>query len=211
MTQDHVGSDDFDPEGSDDELGADALAPRRRGNTALISAAIVGVLMLGFVGILATRDTGPRQGRSALLNGPAPAVQGMTLEGDEFDLDGLRGRWVLVNFFATWCPPCIVEHPHLVQFHEAHAERGDVEVVQVAFQDSVDNIANFFAEHGGEWPVLAEEVSPVAVSWGVTALPESFLVSPQGVVVYKFTGEVTYDDLQTVLAQARGLPPEPGS
>lgn len=191
-----------------DDLGADALAPRRRGHTALISAAIVGVLMLAFIGVLATRDTGPRQGRSALLDRPAPAVQGVTLDGDEFDLDGLRGRWVLVNFFATWCPPCIVEHPHLVRFHDTHSEQGDVEVVQVAFQDSVENIAEFFEEHGGTWPVLAEGVSPVAVSWGVTALPESFLVSPQGVVVYKFTGEVTYDDLEYVLGQARGLPIE---
>ncbi len=184
------------------------LAPRRRGHTALISAAIVGVLMLAFVGVLATRDTGPRQGSNALLNRPAPAVAGATLDGADFDLDSLRGRWVLVNFFATWCPPCIVEHPHLVEFHQAHAADGDVEVVQVAFQDSVDNISEFFAERGGDWPVLAEGVSSVAVSWGVTALPESFLVSPQGVVVHKFTGEVTVDQLESVLAQARGLPPE---
>jgi cytochrome c biogenesis protein CcmG, thiol:disulfide interchange protein DsbE len=184
----------------------DDLAPVRRSRTALVSASIVGVLVLAFVGLLATRDTGPREGRSALIGLPAPQVAGSTLDGADFDLDDLRGRWVLVNFFATWCPPCIVEHPELVAFHEAHAETGDVEVVSVAFQDSVAEIEEFFASYGGEWPVLAEGVNSVAVSWGVTALPESFLVSPQGVVVYKFTGGVTYEALETVLAEARGLP-----
>jgi cytochrome c biogenesis protein CcmG, thiol:disulfide interchange protein DsbE len=184
------------------------LAPGRRGNTALISAVIVGVLMVGFVALLATRDTGPRAGRSALLDRPAPAIVGTTLDGADFDLDSLRGRWVLVNFFATWCPPCLIEHPDLVEFHESYAETGDVEVVSVAFQDDVDQIAAFFAEQGGEWPVLAEGVNSVAVAWGVTALPESFLVSPQGVVVYKFTGGVTFEALQSVLNQARGLPAE---
>jgi cytochrome c biogenesis protein CcmG, thiol:disulfide interchange protein DsbE len=179
--------------------------PRRR--TALVSAAIVGVVMVAFVALLATRDTGPRETRSALLGRPAPEVVGETMDGGTFDLDELRGRWVLVNFFATWCPPCIVEHPELVAFHDAHAEAGDVEVVSVAFQDSAAEIEAFFEEYGGDWPVLPEGVSGAAVSWGVAALPESFLVSPQGVVVHKFTGGVTYQALESVLAQARGLAP----
>jgi cytochrome c biogenesis protein CcmG, thiol:disulfide interchange protein DsbE len=185
----------------------DDLAPVRKGRTALVSASIVGVVMIAFIGLLATRDTGEREARSALIDRPAPAVVGETLDGAVFDLDELRGRWVLVNFFATWCPPCIVEHPELVAFHEAHAEAGDVEILSVAFQDSAAEIEAFFAEYGGEWPVLPEGLSGAAVSWGVAALPESFLVSPQGVVVHKFTGGVTHQALESVLAQARGLPP----
>lgn len=182
------------------------LPPRR--HTALVSASIVGVVMIAFVGLLATRDTGPREGRSALIDRPAPAVIGTTLDGSDFDLDDLRGRWVLVNFFATWCPPCIVEHPHLVAFHEAHAETGDVELVSVVHRDEPDEVAEFFAEYGGDWPVLIEGVNAVSVAWGVTGLPESFLVSPQGVVVHKFVGGVTYDSLESILSQARGLPLE---
>jgi cytochrome c biogenesis protein CcmG/thiol:disulfide interchange protein DsbE len=188
------------------ELGD--LAPRRR--TALVASLIVGVLMVAFLGLLATRESGERETPSPLLGRPAPAVVGETMDGGTFDLEDLRGRWVLVNFFATWCPPCLVEHPELVRFHEAHADSGEVEVVSVAFQDSATEIEAFFEEQGGDWPVLPEGVSGAAVSWGVHALPESFLVSPQGVVVHKFTGGVTYEALESVLAQARGLAGAPG-
>ncbi|MBK5222725.1 MAG: TlpA family protein disulfide reductase [Acidimicrobiia bacterium] len=165
--------------------------------------------MVAFIAMLALSDSGPDDGASPLLGNAAPVVVGATLDGGTFDLDDERGRWVLVNFFATWCAPCRVEHPELIAFHGAHAEAGDVEVVSVAFQNDVEDISTFFAENGGEWPVLAEDVSAFAVSWGVVALPESFLVSPQGIVVHKFIGGVTLADLESILAQARGLPPDP--
>ena len=192
---------------------SDDLAPVRHRRTALVSASIVGVVMVAFIALLATRDTGEREAQSALVDRPAPAAVGVTLDGDDFDLDDWRGRWVLVNFFGTWCPPCIVEHPELVEFHEAHAGSGEVEVVSIAFNDNPEDIEEFFEEHGGDWPVLVEgagdrSVNSVAVSWGVTSLPESFFVAPNGVVIYKFTGGVTYQDLQFVLSQARGLPEE---
>jgi cytochrome c biogenesis protein CcmG, thiol:disulfide interchange protein DsbE len=190
----------------------DHLSPRRRGRTALVSASIVGVVMVAFIALLATSETGRRESTSPLLGLPAPAAEGVTIGGDEFALDEWRGRWVVVNFFGTWCPPCIAEHPHLVEFHETHAGSGEVEVVSIAFNDTRDDIEAFFADYGGEWPVLAEgvdgqSVNSVAIRWGVTGLPESFLIAPDGVVVYKFTGGVTFDDLQLILSQARGLPP----
>ncbi|QGG96254.1 TlpA disulfide reductase family protein [Actinomarinicola tropica] len=185
----------------------DATPPRRR--TALIASSVVGMVMVAFVVMLALSDGGPDEDRSPLLGRAAPAVAGRTLDGGTFDIDDERGRWVLVNFFATWCAPCRVEHPELVAFYEAHAEAGDVEVVSVAFQNDLPDIEAFFAENGGEWPVLAEDVSSLAVDWGVRALPESFLVSPQGIVVHKFVGGVTMSDLESILAQARGLPPAP--
>ena len=191
----------------------DHSSPHRGGRTALVSASIVGVVMVAFIALLATSETGERETMSPLLDRPAPAAEGITIDGDEFSLDDWRGRWVVVNFFGTWCPPCIVEHPHLVEFHEAHAGSGEVEVVSIAFNDTRDDIEEFFAEYGGEWPVLSEgvdgqSVNSVAIRWGVTGLPESFLIAPNGVVVYKFTGGVTFDGLQRILSQARGLPPD---
>lgn len=177
--------------------------PRR---TALVSAIAVGIVMVAFVVILAMGDPGgDGQSPSPLIGRPAPGITGATLDDGDFDLDDHRGRWVLVNFFAVWCIPCLEEHPDLVAFDEAHAEAGDVQVVSVAFQEREDTIRTFFARNGGEWPVLGTDTGSIAVSWGVTGVPESFLVSPQGIVVHRFLGGVTVDDLETVLARARGL------
>ncbi len=181
-------------------------APHRGRRTVMTVTLAVGVVLVGFVALLAvSAGSEDRDQASALLGKPAPSVVGTDLDGESFDIDELRGRWVLVNYFATWCPPCVEEHPELVAFDEAHEEAGDVEVVSVAFQDDADDVEAFFDQHGGEWPVLVSGTDGVAVGWGVTALPETFLVSPQGIVVHKFTGGVTQADVESILSQARGL------
>lgn len=182
----------------------DAVEPRPR-RMALVSAIVVGIVVAALVAVLALGDPGGGGDEpSPLLGRAAPAVVGEALDGSSFDIDDHRGRWVLVNFFAVWCVPCRVEHPDLVAFDEAHADAGDVQVVSVAFQERPENLRSFFEANGGDWPVLGEETGPIAVSWGVTGVPESFLVSPQGVVVHRFVGGVTLEELESVLAQARG-------
>src|SRR3546814_7964023 len=69
-------------------------------------------------------------------------------------MDDWRGRWVAVNFFASWCTPCIQEHPELVAFDEAHREAGDAAVVSVTYDDRTDDAKEFFAKRGGDWPVV---------------------------------------------------------
>jgi cytochrome c biogenesis protein CcmG/thiol:disulfide interchange protein DsbE len=112
----------------------------------------------------------------------------------------------LVNFFATWCVPCRAEHPDLLRFSAAHADAGDARVVSVVFSDQPDDVAAFFAEYGGSWPVLDDEVGQVALEWGVTGVPESFLVGPDGSVRAKIVGGVEYDELEALLAEAQGGP-----
>ena len=80
-------------------------------------------------------------------------MTGSTLSGGDFDIDQHRGQWVLVNFFATWCPPCVEEHPELVEFSERNGE--SVQLVSVAFDDTeLDEVETFFADNGGDWPVI---------------------------------------------------------
>ena len=170
----------------------------------MVVSLAVGIVLVGFIAVLAMSGGDDDAEASALLGQAAPPVAGTTLDGETFDIDELRGRWVLVNFFADWCPPCVEEHPELVAFDEALEEAGDVEVVSVAFQNDPEDVRAFFDANGGEWPVLVEDIDGVAVGWGVTALPETFLVSPQGIVVHKFTGGVTQQQVESVLSQARG-------
>jgi cytochrome c biogenesis protein CcmG/thiol:disulfide interchange protein DsbE len=179
------------------------VRPRR---TVLVVSLAVGIVLAGFVAVLAIGAAdGDEDDTSALIGRPAPPVVGTSLDGEPFDIDDHRGTWVLVNYFAAWCPPCVEEHPELIAFDEAHDEAGDVELVSVVFDDDEQDVRTFFDENGGDWPVLVEGTDGVAVDWGVLTVPETFLVSPQGIVVHRFTGGVTEDDLESVLAQARGL------
>ena len=174
----------------------------RRPRTALVTALVVGVLAALMVGVMATRDPNTEKvTKSPLIGRLAPSIQGTTLSGDAFELADERGRWVVVNFFATWCTPCLEEHPQLVAFDEAHAKTGDASVVSVLFDDQPEKARAVFAQRGGSWPVVIDDEGAVGVSYGVARVPESFLVAPDGTVVRRLVGGVTAAELNSILAQ----------
>ncbi|MEZ5375525.1 MAG: TlpA disulfide reductase family protein [Acidimicrobiales bacterium] len=169
------------------------------GNTARTISIVVGVVVVAFIALLAYGGTNPTQASSRLVDKRVPAVQGETLAGGTYDIDSARGRWVLVNFFATWCPGCIDEHPDLVELEQYGNETGAIEVVSIVFDDDPDKVAELFAELGGSWPVLADD-GQLAVTFQIAQVPESFLVDPSGVVVAHATGGIKADDIIAVIS-----------
>ncbi|MBN2624113.1 MAG: TlpA family protein disulfide reductase, partial [Acidimicrobiales bacterium] len=100
--------------GGDADGAADVDVPGR-GRVGLAVSVVVAVLVVAFVVVLATREPATeRRAKSPLIGKVAPALVGETLDGGTFDIDDHQGRWVVVNFFATWCQPCVEEHPELV-------------------------------------------------------------------------------------------------
>jgi cytochrome c biogenesis protein CcmG, thiol:disulfide interchange protein DsbE len=173
--------------------------------TRWIAAALV-VTALAFLVVLATRQSAQEAAAgSPLLGKPAPEVIGPDLDGETVRLSQLRGRYVLLNFFASWCVPCEREHDDLIRFQEAHAEAGDATVLAVIFDDTVENAQEFFEERGGDWPVLADERGKVSLDFGVRGPPESFLISPEGIVLTRIIGEVDSDRLERLLTEAERL------
>jgi cytochrome c biogenesis protein CcmG/thiol:disulfide interchange protein DsbE len=156
---------------------------------AAVIAGIVGVALAALIVLFAVSPKGddPAEASSSPLVGKlAPALSGATADGATFDLDKFRGQWVLVNFFATWCPPCVTEHPLLVQLSEQGA--GSLQVVSVAAGDTAENVTEFFAEKGGDWPVLVSDTDAASIDYGLIKLPESYLIAPDGTVVEKIKG-----------------------
>lgn len=187
---------------------SDVDAPRKRSATVLVPAILV-VLVVGFViVVLATRaPAANRVVKSPLIGRPAPAITGETLAGDSFTLDDELGKLTLVNFFASWCVPCVQEHDDLAAFDRRHREIGDAGVVSVVFDDSPDNARDFFAEHGGDWPVVVGDEGDISNDYGVAAVPESYLLGPDGTVLAKIVGGVTEEGLDELLARVTGEAP----
>ncbi|MDP7551510.1 MAG: TlpA disulfide reductase family protein [Acidimicrobiales bacterium] len=172
-------------------------------NPVRVAALAVGLVGAVLIGVLATRQAGPDRVSMHLVGQVAPPVVGTTIDGEVWNLDDQRGRFVVVNFFSTTCVPCIREHPELVAFADAHAEADDVRIVSVAFDDSPAAVEVFFRQSGGGWPVLVEDTGRIAVDWGVVAVPESYLVSPSGHVAAKVVGGVEVADLESLLEGAK--------
>jgi cytochrome c biogenesis protein CcmG, thiol:disulfide interchange protein DsbE len=163
-------------------------------------AICIGIITIGLVVLLATRKTAnERNTLSPLIGQVAPEITGNdVLTGKRIELSSSLGRWTVLNFFGTWCPPCKREHPEFVAFSEANPT---VQMVSVINEDTQENVRQFFAKNGGNWPVL--DVQRAAVDYGITGLPESYLIAPDGRVAYWFKGGVTQARLQTALDNAQ--------
>lgn len=183
-----------------DPEGEEAGPGRRRMRPTRMAAIAVGIVVALLVVLLATRDpAGERTAQADLVGQRAPALNGDVLLGDGFEL-GASDRWTVVNFFATWCVPCIQEHPELRAFDEEHAALGDAQVVSVVYDDKPSEVTRFFEDNGGEWPVLDADQGRTALDWGVAKVPESYIVSPTGIIVERLVGGVTQANLNQVIA-----------
>ncbi|HEX6139437.1 MAG TPA: DsbE family thiol:disulfide interchange protein [Candidatus Limnocylindria bacterium] len=160
------------------------------------------VVPLGWV-LFAGIGKDPREIPSPLIGKPLPAFSATTLDGAPFETDALAGRPALVNVWASWCAPCVEEHPLLL---DAAARHGDaLAMVGVIYQDSADNARGFLARYGdGGWPDLLDPSGSIAVELGVTGPPETFFVDATGVVRYRHVGPLTAEVLDEQLA-ALGL------
>ncbi len=180
-----------------------APAPTRGGHTARNAAIVVGVVLVALIVLLATRGTF-QSASSKKVGQAAPEFSGQTIDGDTFTLSQHRGEWVFVNFFATWCVPCKVEHPELVKFAQQTSGQ-PVKVVSVAFDDQAQAIRQFFAAQGGNWPVIPSDTGRIALDYGITGVPETYVVAPSGLIVARIADGFTVDKAQGIIDQLGGI------
>ena len=180
-------------------------APPKRPHTIRWIALGVAVVLVALVALLATRKSAESTlANSPLLGKPAPELTGPGIDGGTVRLASYQGRFVVLNFFASWCVPCHEEHDDLIRFSEEHKAKGDAAVVAVLFDDDAAHARAFFAKNGGDWPVVDDPNGKVALDFGVRGPPESYLVGPDGTVLAKFVGQVTDTSLDNLLRQAEG-------
>lgn len=115
----------------------------------------------------------------------------LDLDGKEVRLSDFRGKWVLVNYWATWCPPCLEELPELESFYNKHKDERAV-VLGINMEDiGTESLRQFVEEQFLSYPILRGASVMPGVLGPVSGLPTSYLVSPRGEVVAQQTGPVT--------------------
>jgi thiol-disulfide isomerase/thioredoxin len=157
----------------------------KRNPLALVIVALVAALML-YTGLHMARHPGstPRVTKATL----APDFSLESLDGTNMRLSDLRGKAVLLNFWATWCGPCKIEMPWFVELQNRYGAQG-LQIVGVAMDDaSKEDIAKFAKEMGVNYPILIGKEAVGDQYGGVPALPESFFIGRDGKMVDKIIG-----------------------
>jgi peroxiredoxin len=130
----------------------------------------------------------------------APQFTRPDLSGKPVSLSGLRGKLVLVDFWASWCPPCIIEVPHLIALKKRHA--GKLEIVGVSMDDDVASAREVAARHPFNYPLVMGDVALGKSFGGVLGLPALFLIGSDGKMVQSWRGEIRPEVLDQAVAAA---------
>ena len=161
----------------------------------LAVGALVVVPLVVFLAIGLTND--PRSVDSPLLGQPAPDFRLLDLEGQAVTLSEFAGRPVVVNFWSTWCVPCMYEHPLFLAATRFYGDR--VVFLGIIYQDDPQAIARFNAQRGAWGRSLIDPGGQVAHAFGVYGVPETYFISADGVLVDKVTSAVDGEHMKTVL------------
>jgi cytochrome c biogenesis protein CcmG/thiol:disulfide interchange protein DsbE len=167
---------------------------QRRGSPAWIAVVVVASLVLVALvyGLIARPDQAPAVGA------PVPGFTLTALDGSPLRLEDYRGQVLVVNFFASWCSPCRQEAPAFQQTWNAYREQG-VQFVGIAYQDAAAKAQAFLDEYDLTYPSAVDPGSRTARAYGVTGVPETYIIDQQGNLVRHYIGGVTQAELRSDL------------
>lgn len=177
----------------------EAPARRRRVPPAWAAAGAVGLVVLALLAYsIATGPSAPLQAGQVV-----PAFKLASLEGDQIDLDTQRGKVVVINFFASWCAPCREEAADLEKTWREYQSEG-VQFFGIAYKDASSKVQDFLNEFDITYPCALDPGTRTARTYGVTGVPETFVIDGQGRLHRHIVGPVAQDELSLVIDQALG-------
>lgn len=159
---------------------------------ARLASLVVGLVAVALIVFFALQTTSPGQVTASPLGGKlAPAISGKNiLTGAPLSLEALRGRYVIIDFFASWCGPCISEESQVEAFTYDQRTNPHIGFIGVDIDDNAGNANKFLTHYGATWPALADS-GPISQAYGVADPPELFLVDPAGKIISSINQAVT--------------------
>ncbi len=154
----------------------------------IIIFAIVGFIGLFLVGLIIKEPLTGASG-AARVNSPAADFTLPLFSGGEFTLSSLKGKPVVINFWASWCPPCRVEAPILEKVWQLYKDEG-VTFVGVDIQDTEEDARAFIQKFGITYPNAKDASGRVTIDYGVSGIPVTFFVNREGLIVSRWVGAI---------------------
>lgn len=179
---------------------------KARQNNMILAAALI--LILGGLGtiIWMSLETAEPKPTTNSYGAPALAQKGGTvtdfslgsLDGSQIALADYAGEVIIMNFWATWCPPCRAEMPGINRFYEAHQDEGLV-VLAINAQEDAATVRPFIDQSGFSFPVLLDLQGRVADQYSTRSFPTTFIIDRDGVIQHVQTGEITERELENIV------------
>jgi cytochrome c biogenesis protein CcmG, thiol:disulfide interchange protein DsbE len=141
--------------------------------------------------------------QSHLVGKAVPGFDLPDLAGGRLTLADIAGKSAIVNFWNSWCGPCLEEEPLLQKFYAAHKDDPDFAMVGIVRQDETGDVRAYVKKNGIEWKVALDPGSIAALDFGTRGQPETYAISPSGIVAAAKYGAMLPGELETFLAAAR--------
>ena len=155
------------------------------------------ITFLILVGCLTLFIAGCGESPVAGVGKPAPNFDTVDMKGNIWSLSKQKGQVVFVNFWATWCAPCREEMPSMQRLY-AKLPKDKFKMVALYNRDKPEPVKNFLAKLGITIPILSDETNIIGARYGLTGLPETFIIDKQGVIREKYIGPVEWDSPEIV-------------
>ncbi len=162
----------------------------------ILTPLIILFIISAFLIIYLLSGKNPNQPPSALLNKDVPNFESKSLydENKIIKIENIKNKKILINFFASWCAPCKIEHPLLFEIKERHP---DLYILGFNHKDKASDGINYLKKDGDPYNFVGVDSDGlIALEFGVFGLPETFLINENGKIIYKILGPITKDILK---------------
>lgn len=178
-----------------EQLTTPEIAPSRKRLSPATWFMLVGFVALGIIVALALL----RQTRPQPTEGPAPDFAFTTFDGEEYQLSDLKGKVVVLNFWASWCAPCRDEAPHLESAWKYYEPSGDVVFLGVAYADNGVRSLEFLEEYNVSYLNAPDLGTRISALYGIRGVPETFIIDQEGRVAQFLIAGVTETQLRRII------------